>query len=292
MKAIIKLSRQLGQNIAYVQGRGGNASFKTGSRMYVKSSGVLMKDLTIDHFLACKYKNIAVFFDNQIDASNVDTALNAVVEDSMIKISSSVKPSLETGMHAVLPSRYVIHTHSIYANVFNCMDQPEKYLEMILHAYSFKQIPYKNPGFFLASYLADLQKSEPLPSLIFLRNHGLVLHGNTLREIVSLHKKVNELLRQFIEKRTGITFIPSNNNLKMANHLFPDSIVYSEVEENKITPKNMREFHEIVSATQYIHEVVKVLGEKIVYISDENVRYIQELEREKYRMRLISTQHD
>src|SRR5207302_7731198 len=101
-------------------------------------------------------------------------------------------------MHVVIRSKYILHTHSVYANVFTCMENSEKYLSKIMKKYEYILIPYKNPGYALAHYLVEFQKNKNLPQIIFLQNHGLLIHGNSYLEIYKLHEKINGRLCHFL----------------------------------------------------------------------------------------------
>lgn len=289
MKRIINVSKELGSTIAYVQGRGGNSSIKKGTHMFVKASGVLLKHVSERDFIDCIYKDITEFFVVESPVKNKDNALLTIVDNAIIQGNSIGKPSLKTGLHAIIPSKYIIHTHSVYANVFNCMTNSEKYLGALLTNYAYEVIPYQNPGYYLAKYIYDLQLKYAPPSVLFLQNHGLVIHGNNLSKVVKLHKEINDILQNFIYDATGLSFDVRNEFQKMDKHFFPDSIVYSSVSKDDITEKNEKEFYEILSASTFIKNVVVALKETPVFISSDNVMYIQNMEREKHRMNLIRT---
>ena len=47
-KVLVKISKYVGENLAYIQGGGGNSSVKiSSSEMIVKSSGTNLKDLSV-----------------------------------------------------------------------------------------------------------------------------------------------------------------------------------------------------------------------------------------------------
>lgn len=288
MKRFIKLSQKIGENPAYVQGRGGNTSYKHNGKLYIKASGFLLKEMT-EHkgYVICKEQMIKSFFDSNNNTEDKESALNRYIEKSLE--TKDKKPSIETAMHAVIPSKYVLHTHSIYANVFNCIKNSEKYLSKIIENYAYIIVPYKNPGYMLADYLVTLQKQKKLPQIIFLQNHGLLLHGENALEIYKLHEEINTYLCHFLKQYIDTQFVIEEKSTDFPNHLFPDSVVYSHVSPKTIPEGKKQELYEISSAINFIHNAIFSLKESPRYISSEDVAYIQSMEREKLRIQLITT---
>lgn len=288
MKQFYKQSRILGENVSYVQGRGGNTSYKVGGDMYIKSSGYLLKEVNEEYgFVRSQYKDISSFFTKHIPNGNNERKLNELIENTILQNGHLGTPSLETGMHAVINSKFVIHTHSVYANVFNCISDTKKYLKLLMKNYPVAIIPYRNPGYHLASYIAELQSNTILPTVLFLKNHGLVLHGDRMSELIRLHSEINEILRVFIQEKTGKTYTIVNHYKKLNNHMFPDSIVYDSVSRKSIPIHKLKEFYEILSAELFIRDVISHINESPSYISKADVKYIQEMDKEKHRMNQI-----
>ena len=92
----LDLSTEIGENINFVQGAGGNTSFKEGNSLYIKASGHKLKD--------SKKKNIFV-------EVNISKILNQLQNENPIKgawdESKFLRPSIETTMHIIMPQKYV-----------------------------------------------------------------------------------------------------------------------------------------------------------------------------------------
>ena len=58
----------------------------------------------------------------------------------------ALKPSIETGMHAVLPHRVVLHVHSINVLSWAVLDHGAQELSGPLEGTSWCWIPYRRPG--------------------------------------------------------------------------------------------------------------------------------------------------
>lgn len=285
LKQFIKISQTLGKHAEYVQGRGGNTSYKSGDEMYIKASGFLLKDVKKNNgYTVCKIQPMIKFLLSKKDQS--DTILDTLITTTIQKEKSFGKPSMETAMHAIIPSRYVIHTHSMYANVFNCIKNPQKYLKEILPT-DYAIIPYKNPGYFLANHLANLQNKKKFPQVLFLKNHGLLIHGNSADKVLEKHTEVNDKLKEFLAKHIDTNLVITKEIADFSQHLFPDSVVYSSVNKTDISENKKQEIYEISSAIHFIKKGITALQEPIVYIAQENVEYIRNMGQEKHRIAMI-----
>lgn len=282
MKKFIKFSQEIGQNIAYIQGRGGNTSYKKNNCMYVKASGWCLKDVREEYGLICCNRiQLLNFFQQENKLQKNDLELNKIADVSMIGATHGFKPSIEIGMHAVIPSKYIVHTHSTYVNVFACMGAPEKYLDTLLTKYPYTIIPYKHPGFELAAYLFAMQKKQTLSPILILRNHGLVIHANSLTEVKKIHDYVNTQLK----KITGeYVYIKKISNLPL---IIPDAVVYNHVSTADTFTETNQEFIEIASALLFVTRTIAHLGEEIVYLTDDHMQSILNMEREKLRIQVI-----
>lgn len=147
--------RQLQQivgNILDAPGMGGNISVKSGEVMLVKSSGQNMKDP--DHYFSWVY--------------GVDNY-------------SGKKPSMEYKFHLNLDSKYVVHYHPIYVMPYLCSDYEFNFDESVT-------LPYVAPG----NELAKLVNQNKDSSIMFLKNHGVIIHADSIDEIKSMHKKIKD----------------------------------------------------------------------------------------------------
>ena len=125
LKNLLFLSKYLTNRIDYLQGAGGNISEKIDCEvMVIKSSGVEIKEMNQDFgFSLVKYKKIFDEFSKlTLEISkHQDEKTVSFVNNQIIKLPNyrSTRPSIETGFHSFL-KKYVIHTHSVYANILTC----------------------------------------------------------------------------------------------------------------------------------------------------------------------------
>ncbi len=260
MKEFLKASKKIGLDQALIQRAGGNSSIKVGRKMLVKASGFLMKDMKKGiGYVDLDYKKIKDYI------FSLPKNFKVTLKDENNFSAFLGNASIEAGMHTIL-SKYVFHTHSVYANVFNCMKNGEQKLREIFGKKNILWIPYKNPGLALAHAIAQLAKKGSLPKIIFLQNHGLITHDDNLESAVEL--------THFVTRKIDLPLFSIENKIyKIIDHLFPDSIIFSKVLE-------------INSASCYILKLIKKLGEKPNFISTKDIQFIQNMDKEKYRMKV------
>lgn len=259
LKNLVKISTYVGDRKDFVQGGGGNTSVKIdGTIMAIKASGFLLKDVSVDNaFALVDYKKVRDFYSSEQNG-NEDIVKSAVVKKDGYKV---LKPSIETGFHSLL-GKYVIHTHSVYANVITCAKDSVKLLkkyavgnaEMI-------HVPYSMPGRNITENIkAQLQNNNvdikgDKPVCLFLKSHGFVVSANDVDKAIQCHREVNNLLiKQFGEQDSDYQLEKIDENhytidsaifdenqleLLMSENimdcvLFPDQVVYIQNDKSKI----------------------------------------------------------
>lgn len=280
MNDFLLFGQMLGRNSAYCQGAGGNASLKQDGKLFIKASGTRMSEMTKSRLSCCHYKKIQSFL---VDKKGSDDTYLEAVKQSVGKEQSHGLPSMEIGMHAVLPSRYVFHLHSVYVNIFTCMKGGDLLLQTIFPDIAYLLLPFVNPGFDLASVL--YQQKGQLPNIIFLKNHGLVIHADELAICQHLIDIIHLRIKSYLFDHDAFPkFAVKKANRGVSQHLFPDSVVFSSVNTKKLEKEKKQAFDEIMSASRYIASQIKKLGKTPVYISEKNVRRIAGMKQEKHRL--------
>ena len=275
---LIEISQYAGNRADYTQGGGGNTSVKNDKAglMLIKASGYRLKDITENNaFVAVDKKKISDYY------ASVDLSVEKDYEKESAEISKSsiveldgvptLRPSVEVGFHAIL-KKYVIHTHSVYANVLTCSMEGEKIAEKIFSGkdFGFIFLPYINPGFELTLAMKKaienyVDKNGLYPEVIFMKNHGLVINCDDIERVKKLNEDVNETIRKHFGlysdfkavklKASGAEFISETpivcdfikaNGLTKAfldeYPLYPDQLVYLnnilQFSPEKLTVKN------------------------------------------------------
>ncbi len=287
MEEFIKVSQQIGKNILYVQGAGGNTSIKIGNKLYIKASGEKLKNMTEKKgYVCCKYKQLADFFpEKQQYTVQDELRFLELVNTSIITTESFGLPSMEVGFHAVLSSKYVFHLHSMYANIFTCMRYGSSFIKKILTDIPFIVIDYKNPGYELAF---DLSKRTSLPSLILLKNHGIIVHGQKIETCLQLLEKLHKLIEAFLKENNAyFPFSQTTVYKKLNTYIIPDSAVFSHIKIDTLPIRKKKELLEIASMQDYTIKIIKKLGRTPMFLTDQEVHKLLAMKQEKYRQELF-----
>ena len=206
---LINISTYAGDRVDYTQGGGGNTSVKCDNGlMLIKASGFRLIDITENTgFVAVDCKKIKDYY-NQVDLSvkkdyekeSAEVSKSSVVELEGLPV---LRPSVEVGFHAIL-KKYVVHTHSVYANLITCAVKGESLAQEIFAGadYGYIFLPYINPGFTLTLKMKEainnyVAQTGKYPEVIFMKNHGLVINADTVERVKKIHTDVNDRIMKY-----------------------------------------------------------------------------------------------
>jgi rhamnose utilization protein RhaD (predicted bifunctional aldolase and dehydrogenase) len=190
LDSLVAVSARIGGDPNLVQAGGGNTSIKQEGTLWIKASGMwLAHAATEDMFVPVPMKDI-------------DTRLRSGDEkfpEYRTRSGASLRPSVETAMHAVLPQRVVIHVHSVATIAWAAQNGVKEELDRRLGGLRWAWIPYIHPGIPLA--LRIQEESALNPEVLILGNHGLVVAADDLT-------LAEELLAE-VERRLQVEARPS-----------------------------------------------------------------------------------
>lgn len=209
LQDLIEISRYSGMRLDLVQAGGGNSSVKLDDRrMAVKASGFQLADVTeCEGYAIVNYAMIWRWMDGAMNPQSRHQREDRQSEDADILSQATMeggRPSIETFLHAVA-GRVTLHTHPVsvcaLASRSGGMGRlAQLFPEAIM-------VGYATPGVDLArlyykAYLdaASGKESCKKGSVIFLKNHGLVVSGNSAEEVIRLTEQVNEA----VEREVGM----------------------------------------------------------------------------------------
>lgn len=201
LNGLIKISQGIGARADYVQGGGGNTSVKLGGGlMAIKASGYRLSQITLDDGYAVMDYNALREFYAQTPGGDAEDEGARKAKDATVAVGGlkPLRPSVEAGFHAAL-DKYVVHSHSVYANLLACCAQGEELVAKAMEGIgaSCCSVAYTNPGVKLTFSIMDsMAKAEAetgkKPRVVFMRNHGLIVTGDDADAALALHAKVNE----------------------------------------------------------------------------------------------------
>ncbi|MFN0126234.1 MAG: bifunctional aldolase/short-chain dehydrogenase [Verrucomicrobiales bacterium] len=181
-------SRLLGRDPRLVLHGGGNTSVKLREAdffgheldlIYVKGSGWDLATIDTAGFAPTRMEPLLGLarFESLSDVDMV-TQLRAAMTDP-----NAPTPSIEAILHAVLPAKFVDHTH---ANAVVALTNNPRGAEKVGEVYGNRAlvVPYIMPGFVLAKAVADLLAEKSLEGVegLILMHHGIFTWGESARE--------------------------------------------------------------------------------------------------------------
>ena len=181
-------SRLLGRDKSLVLHGGGNTSVKIRERdllgreldvLYVKGSG-----WDLEHIEPAGYAPVRL--DHLVALSKLaalsDPEMVNELRTHMLR-GDAPTPSVEAILHAILPHRYVDHTHADAVLAISNTPDGERRIRA-LYGEDVVVIPYVMPGFDLARLCAEIFAREATPKTqgMVLLNHGIFAFGATARE--------------------------------------------------------------------------------------------------------------
>jgi len=106
----------------------------------------------------------------------------------------SLRPSIETTMHAVMPQKVVVHVHCVDTIAWAVQHDAEARLASLLAGLDWVFVPYARPGLPLTRDI--LARLQPSTSVLVLGNHGLVVAADTVAAADALLNEVRRRLRR------------------------------------------------------------------------------------------------
>lgn len=184
--SVIEYCSTIGANPLLVQGAGGNVSWKDGDTLWIKASGTWLAE--------ADKKDIFVPVDLPHLRGAIENGDFSVAP--RLREESLLRPSIETLLHALMPHRVVVHLHAIEILAHLVRDNYQTDFQSLLDAsIHWTTVGYHKPGDALATNVNAALAREPTVSVIFLKNHGVVIGGDDIPEVIHILDKLTTALR-------------------------------------------------------------------------------------------------
>lgn len=279
---LVRISVILGENPAYIQGAGGNTSVKHDSRwMSVKASGVELKDVTADYgFVRVDFPGIRDYIPvSDEEESRFNTAMLSYLHKE--EKGDPSKPSIEAGFHATLPAKFVLHSHSIYANIITCSKEGRKIAAELFD--DFGWVRAAAPGRELILTFLREMKSHVRAPIIFLENHGFIATGETADEALHRHEEANHKIMEHLKlPQFDPGVVPVEKETMRAHVFFPDQVVYTTDE----TLAETKAAKETFATYAYLWNTLERIGLQPQFMSQKLAGVVSNMEAEKHRRKM------
>ncbi len=189
-------SRLLGSNSNLVLHGGGNTSVKIDNILYVKGSGWDLATIEKEGFSPVKTIELIKLLSNErlSDADMVKFQKEALID------KNAPNPSIEAILHALIPYKFVDHTHADAMVTISNSNRGEELIKEIYKDYLI--VPYIMPGFLLSKMVYNMTEEIDWESIkgIILHNHGIFTFANSAKESYDNMIETVSLAEKYIQK--------------------------------------------------------------------------------------------
>jgi rhamnose utilization protein RhaD (predicted bifunctional aldolase and dehydrogenase) len=220
-QAISQMCADLGKDPLLVQGAGGNVSWKEGDTLWIKGSGTWLANALLGNiFVPVQLQPLQA----ALAVGNTDIAPKTVGEQSL-------RPSIETVLHALMPHPIVVHLHAIHALshlvIKNCQVSVSDICRLAEINAVF--VEYHKPGPQLAKAILEALQQNPTAKAVFLKNHGIVVGGSTIEEV---QKRIEVIHNAFQPAQTPTKGVSKTT---IATSVSPSPIAgYTALQDNEV----------------------------------------------------------
>jgi rhamnose utilization protein RhaD (predicted bifunctional aldolase and dehydrogenase) len=177
---LTKYSALIGNDTMMIQGAGGNVSWKEGNTLWIKASGTWLAE--------AEKREIFIPLDLNKTRQLIDAGASELT--SACLNTTTLRPSIETSLHALLNQTVVVHIHSVEVIALAVLENARELLAERLEGLNWAWVEYVKPGPDLAKKIAAIISGKEYPDIIVLGNHGLVVAGATIDQVNSLLQTV------------------------------------------------------------------------------------------------------
>jgi ribulose-5-phosphate 4-epimerase/fuculose-1-phosphate aldolase len=197
IEQLIEISRYYGENPAYVIAGGGNTSYKNENRIWIKASGIPLAGIDQGGFVCLSREKLDRI--GQISYSEDPVVREEEVKRDIhnaIVSPENLRPSVETSLHNLIGTSFVVHTHPTLVNGLMCSNHAkEEVADRFGTGALFME--YTDPGFILFKKLQERigayrELHGRFPQVIFLQNHGVFVGADSTDEIRALYESIEQ----------------------------------------------------------------------------------------------------
>lgn len=207
--SLIALAQRFGRDPEFSRGGGGNASVKADGVLWIKPSGVPLATLEAEDLVPLDMAALLAQLDatEREDERGEDPVVRAA-EAARLAPAGGRRPSVELLFHALMPERYVLHTHPILINAVTCNRDGEA-LARSLFGDGVLWIAYTDPGLPLARAIREARRAHeartgrPAPRVTLMQNHGLIVAADDPADIDEASRRLVEGITAALRSGAG-----------------------------------------------------------------------------------------
>ena len=202
IEALIAISRKYGADDRFVIAGGGNTSFKTADRLWVKASGHALATITEDGFAVLDRALLNPMGEKKYSSDTAEREEQVKNDLAAACITQGRRPSVETSLHNCLEAAYIVHLHPTLVGGLMCAKDAEQRCAQLFPDALY--IPYTDPGYTLFKKVYDKvaaykQAHGAEPQVIFLQNHGIFVGAATTEKIEKIYDGILAVLEKEVK---------------------------------------------------------------------------------------------
>ncbi|ABM57782.1 class II aldolase/adducin family protein [Verminephrobacter eiseniae] len=156
VRRLAQASQRLGSDPLLIQAAGGNSSIKEQDCLWVKASGLWLRDaLQRPMFVPVSLSRVRAL----VAAGAADPVGPALLH---AQTAAGLRPSIETTLHALMPHRVVLHVHSVDAIAWAVQPGAQTALAALLDGIRWGWVDYHRPGLPLTRAVAQRLAQPPM----------------------------------------------------------------------------------------------------------------------------------
>lgn len=208
LTTLAAMSNRYGADPAYVLAGGGNTSFKSADRLWIKGSGTALATIQPEDFVVLERDALAKMWTAVYPAE--EAAREAAVLADMMNArvqGETRRPSVETLLHDLFPQQYILHVHPGIVNGLTCSNEGKAAMERLFP--NAVWVDACKPGYILAlecreKMNAYREETGKDCNLLFLQNHGIFFAGETTEEVDALAEQVMQTLATAVKRQPDL----------------------------------------------------------------------------------------
>ena len=202
IQKLIDISRKYGADARFVIAGGGNTSFKTNDRLWVKASGHALATIDEDGFAVLDRSQLNPMGEKEYSADVAEREAQVKEDLAAACITKDRRPSVETSLHNCMGFAYVVHLHPTLVNGLMCSHEAAQTCTGLFPDALY--IEYTDPGYTLFKKVYERIKAYKAirgrePQVIFLQNHGVFVAADTTEEIDRIYADMMARLEQCVK---------------------------------------------------------------------------------------------
>ena len=208
LAALAAMSNEYGKNPEYVLAGGGNTSFKSADRLWVKGSGTSLATIKPEDFVVLERPLLGAMWSKTYPENEEDREADVLKDMMYARVrGENRRPSVETLLHDLFPQSYVLHVHPTLVNGLTCSVEGEKAMKRLLPDAVW--VDACKPGYILAlacKQMMDAYKAEKGKDVevLFLQNHGIFFAADTVEAIDALAENVMNTLKGAVSRELAL----------------------------------------------------------------------------------------